>query len=218
MRLWDFVLRQDAKLDLSAVSTAKAWSRDLVFSMKRGSNKKDPLEQELRFSLLGMSTSMPDDEDAVGWRKDVWALRKRAASLHGVEVRECPISDSEADRIFTTYIGMIDQGTQIDLMNWRAFKGADISAYNFAIPACQFWQQIFGSMAFEASFPGICGSCFKDLGYTPTGRPRRGDFCKSCLNRIAFETLPIEEQRRLNRERQASRRKKLREEAGDGIA
>ena len=51
-----------------------------------------------------------------------------------------------------------------------------------------------------------CEGCKRPMGFTPTGKPRKGSYCKACLNRLAIKKLPLEEQKRLSRERKAKYR------------
>jgi hypothetical protein len=224
MRLWQFVLEVDSKLDLSSAEVVRAWAHGVsarAWAKRNDESGIDPWYSEPLWStLFAMAFNPPSEAEAAEWKVNFFAFRKCAARVQGADVRSAAIEDAKADGIFKEFVALLSPRmfvddkpiTTIDRVRYRPRdprKPGDPEGplAGFSNMASLFWQMAFGSLAFDC-FSGVCRECNKELGFTPKGKPRTGEYCKACINKNAFKKLPKKEQQRINREKQERHRKR----------
>lgn len=219
MSIWQLILSVDSERDFASLDSAQGWSLE-TFARWTSRINSDPSLSELAFAIREIGFQETSERDRAEWADNVAALRSCAKRLRGFETRASSLIDSTADEILRSHVARLktrmphDIPVQLNVASY-APQPPDVGGA-FAVSASVFWQVVFGSLVFD-SFCGVCTACFKDLGKTPLGKPRKGDFCKSCMSKQSFEKLPVEVQKRLTRERQSKYREKLRKlkEGGD---
>lgn len=218
MKLWEFFIKHDTDLDLSSTKTVREWVQGLELEE---SGRLDA--RSLMPNLGAMAECQADEIDAAEWLQNCHALRKIVARITDVKTRDAKISDEKADQIMLGFIARMSPQLIIWERPIRTIWGCRYLASNlppkgFPRLASAFWQIMFGDLTI-ASFSGVCGRCYRDLGFLASGKPCQGDYCRACLNKFAKERMPEEERKRKNREHQARYRERMREKkkgAGNG--
>lgn len=203
MRLWEYLLAEDQRIDLSTPGAAAAWLR------------RQP------WGIRADAATAP-----ANWTRDLLALRSLAGRLKGRRLRRrAPAgleNDVAADRIAFHYLGLMHTCVVLSppggVLSAATFRGVSLLP-TYALPAplsldpsgervihrvafewqprpsgedvegqlhfwredgAVFWQIVFQSLLADSG-PAICQACGAALGNeTPTGRPKKQRLCGRC--------------------------------------
>jgi hypothetical protein len=191
MRLFEYVLAEDRRLDLSDVQKTRVWLSERPWNVE------------------------PHLDDALSrWTPNLLALRSVARRLQGGRgVRPCHgMSDRDADMVLQEHLSCVcvwpvcavTTSGALDFKDYRGLQVFPTYQPRDRPPGCRtvavaelasdspeaetfwwdgaslFWQRVFLSLLQEGG-PAICQRCGRQLvGLTPKGRPRKQSKCKQC--------------------------------------
>src|SRR5262245_14114844 len=189
MQLWELLLRDDQRLDLSKPENALEWLLSRPWGIQGGG---DWWTERARSN----------------WIDNILALRSLARRLKKKRLRrpvpgEAGLGEMMADRRLATYVGMLRVGLdyvqtgRIEGLSTRTFKGVVIlpsvtqhTGERIAEipPPANFWRdylEFFWQVVFQTfvtdSGPAVCKDCGASLGdKTPTGRTKKQQQCGRC--------------------------------------
>ena len=204
MKLFEFVAKEDRKLDLADLDNAIQWLRARPFWPKA----KDGARVEPR-PETGRRLAKPDcsGNDEVEWRRNIQALRSLAGRLTRLKVRTTKMNALVADVIFRDQLEKLvvrplkklrrdlpNDGrtlspySKASLVGYEVQFGPPASENDSSVLLDQFWMAVFWSM-----IPGdgrrVC-ECGRELpSHTPTGRPSKKKQCETCKSRRWLKNL-----------------------------
>jgi hypothetical protein len=180
MRLWELVISEDRRNDLSDAATAREWV------------------QRQPWWLLGETVGPWDAATARDWAGAIRSLRSIVRRLGFTRnTREPDIEPVIADRIAGGYVGLL----QPYLHRLRPTEGAGLTRATFGGLRLRpveekfasvagdlrfFFQRVFGSLFVPDVTPPVCSTCGRDLPTTAGGRPSRRKTCGACRQRASF--------------------------------
>lgn len=202
MQLWEWVLREDRRLDLTDPAAALEW-----FAKHRTYFVPFPVKWD--------KERPPWPKEVLArWQANVNALRSLAQRLRGRKGRTADIEAFDADDMFARHIyGLrllldadhLADGQRVPLTASR-FTGVSLSFGSVAVsdyPKLDplwamlssvqdaVWRKVFGSLATD-QVPPVCSApgCGKPLEPTPGGRVARAPMCKACKYKSWYAKQP----------------------------
>jgi len=201
--MWEWVLQEDAKLDLSDPTTAAGWFADVP-------NRAVPFK--VKWDKDRKPWSRPI---VVKWQEALYSLRSVAKRLQDAKVRPTDIDPIEADRVFERYLsrlmpvikrsdGMFRRLVEPAPLRAATFKGIEfnpgvmtvsdypkLDKYWAAVAMIMdgTWRKAFGSLATDQIMP-VCSGCGKQLELTAGGKIPRADRCKKCRFKEWYTAQP----------------------------
>ncbi len=222
MRLWEYVLAADDKIDLVSERSGRAWAASSqglraakVYTLGEDDEAVGP-------ALNGDVT--PDEWDA--WRLNVRAFRSVVARLTDRKPRRAAgVKPMEADKVLVEHVSrlevVIDRAEDkapVDLrkkdpfgpqtpLSKDTFRGLFVARRNGAGSVADYWQPVFLSIVGPGYTKPVCGDCGEPLSPTKTGRTSTAERCKGCTFKLWRSKQPIEDLRASWRKDQQKKRR-----------
>ena len=228
MQLWRYVLTFDDHLDLADFASVREFSHRVFGALlvtQSGHGPNDvPVPGIFGPPLIKLGNyELDSDAEREAWAQAVFAFRSVAKRVMGAKPkRKASITPVKADAVLCEHISylsprIVGDGKPLKSVPRLIHLPMNKDGTRNPIPTFedavgQFWQSVFGSMLIE-SFSGVCGECGKELGTTKkTGKPRRGEFCRACKDKLRLREMPDEKRKKLKREKMARYRANLKQQ------
>ena len=210
MKLWEFVLAADKKLDLSKAKQARDWLASQPWGQPVSASLTLPVWvlnlsalRSIARRLKGKTTARPSGRltDAQADTVAAQSLAKLSAWAERTPAGK-PLSKTtyRGVRLYPTYLArdrMDAQGKPARIVaaqEWKAgFPNSEVFWWD---DGSLYWQLVFLSLL-EDSGPAICKTCGAMLGnVTPTGHKSKTSLCKKCLWKNWYAKQSTEQKRK----------------------
>jgi hypothetical protein len=227
MTRWLYFVHRDEKYDWVdgdlLHAAADAWGRGLLHPEGIAPANARPgwgtsITSEQDDAIAAASIMIPTDSDRTEWERSVYAMRDISRRALGYRPsksvarnRPARIDPREADQVVAKHVSLLRPRLRT---NGKPLRTLDRLVLDPAVPGREvtyaegarvFWQIVFASM-----LPGfgvaVCCDCGKPLPDSQTGRRSRAERCRSCRQKNWLSQLPIEDRRKLEREKKRRQR------------
>lgn len=208
MATWRYFWEVDNDRDFTDIEQARKWAQldysISQFPIVRSGRLLSELPAGAPYGLIdealrGLFEHAPGEKDVIEWVSCVLAFRKLARRLKNqIGTHGASIGNKEADAILVRYVSFTSPRVvsrepvirpQCPVIYVPLNDRGSQEVKNFRDAATLIWAAVFGSLWFDTPL-GRCAECGVDMGLTTkTGKPKRGQFCKSCLDKQRYRRI-----------------------------